>query len=137
MKLEGKRALVTGASSGIGRAIARELGRRGVVLALAARRTPALESLAAEISAEGGTRPVVLTADLSRAGEAALCAEVARVKLGGVDLLVNNAGVNITGRQEEIGDDQAAREMFETNYWSPLALTRALVPAMREAGEGA
>jgi uncharacterized protein len=137
MQLFGKTALVTGASSGIGRALAKALARQGVVLAVSARRKRALDELADEIEKAGGKRPVVLTADLSKRGEAQLLGERAITALGRVDLLVNNAGVGIGGAQHVIGDDDMARELFETNYWSALALTRALVPEMRRRQFGA
>jgi uncharacterized protein len=79
---------------------------------------------------------VVLTADLSKRGEARLLGERAAKVLGRVDILVNNAGVGIGGAQHVIADDDMARELFETNYWSALALVGALVPAMRERGYG-
>ena len=137
MQLFGKTALVTGASSGIGRALARALAKEGVVLAVSARRKAALDSLADEIEQAGARRPVVLTADLSKRGEARLLGERAIQALGRVDLLVNNAGVGIGGAQHVVGDDDMARELFETNYWSALALVGALVPAMRERRFGA
>ncbi|MGZ3441924.1 MAG: SDR family NAD(P)-dependent oxidoreductase, partial [Polyangia bacterium] len=137
MQLFGKTALVTGASSGIGRALARALGKQGVVLAVSARREQALTELADEIEQQGGKRPVVLTADLSKRGEARLLGERAVKALGRVDLLVNNAGVGIGGAQHVVADDDMARELFETNYWSALALVGALVPAMRERHFGA
>jgi short-subunit dehydrogenase len=74
----------------------------------------------------------VLTADLSKRGEATRLGERALEALGRVDLLVNNAGVGIGGAQHVVGDDDMARELFETNYWSALALIRTLVPGMRE-----
>ncbi len=132
MELSGKRALVTGASSGIGREIAKELAKHGVKLAITARRKAALDELAAEV---GGA--VVLEVDLSRRGAAAELAARATEALGGVDLLVNNAGVGIAGTQTVVADDDMARELFETNYWTPLALTRALAPAMVARGDGA
>jgi hypothetical protein len=137
IKLFGRTALVTGASSGIGRALAKALGSEGVVLAISARRKAALDSLADEIEKAGGKRPVVLTADLSKRGEARLLGERAVTALGRVDVLINNAGVGIGGAQHIVGDDDMARELFETNYWSALALVSALVPAMRERKSGA
>jgi short-subunit dehydrogenase len=137
MKIDGKRALITGASSGIGKALAWELARRGALLALAARRTWALDELADAIAREGYPRPATIGADLSQPGAAAELARKATLALGGIDLLVNNAGVGIGGAQTLVGDDAMARELFETNFWSPLALTRALVPEMRARGEGA
>jgi len=137
VQLFGKTALVTGASSGIGRALAKALGKQGVVLAVSARRKQALDSLADEIEKAGGKRPVVLTADLSKRGEAKKLGERALEALGRVDILVNNAGVGIGGAQAVVGDDDMARELFETNYWSALALVTALVPGMRERSYGA
>jgi short-subunit dehydrogenase len=137
MQLFGKTALVTGASSGIGRALARALAKKGVVLAVSGRRKDALDKLAGEIEQDGGKRPVVLIADLSKRGEAKQLGVSAAAALGRIDILVNNAGVGIGGAQHVIADDDMARELFETNYWSALALVGALVPAMRERRYGA
>jgi short-subunit dehydrogenase len=137
MQLFGKTALVTGASSGIGRALARALAKKGVVLAVSGRRKDALDKLAEEIEQDGGKRPVVLIADLSKRGEAKRLGVSAAAALGRIDILVNNAGVGIGGAQHVIADDDMARELFETNYWSALALVGALVPAMRERRYGA
>ena len=136
-ELTGSRALVTGASSGIGRELAKELAARGALLAISARRRPLLESLAEEISAGGSTAPAVFEADLSRKGEAQALAVQATEELGRIDLLVNNAGGGVGGRISAVGDRDEAREAFETNYWSPLALIKTLVPAMEERGRGA
>ncbi|HEX8122553.1 MAG TPA: SDR family NAD(P)-dependent oxidoreductase [Solirubrobacteraceae bacterium] len=128
--------LLTGASSGIGRELARELAARGDRLAVAARRRDRLESLADEVAGTGRERPVVLEADLARRGAAAALAEEAVAALGGVDVLVNNAGGGVGGQIATVGDRDEAREAFEVNYWSPLALVRALLPGMRERGAG-
>jgi uncharacterized protein len=133
----GRRILLTGASSGIGRALARELAARGAALAVAARREGLLEELAGEIEREGGSRPVVLASDLSKRGAAAELAQRATAELGGVDALVNNAGGGVGGTQWAVGDHDAAREAFEVNFWSPVALAAALVPPMRERRSGA
>ncbi len=137
VQLAGKCALVTGASVGVGNAIARALAERGVILAITARRTAALDELAEEIAGAGHRRPVPLTADLAQRGAAADLAARAVGALGRVDILVNNAGANIVGSQWAAADGDDARELFEVNYWSPLALIRALVPAMRERQDGA
>jgi short-subunit dehydrogenase len=135
--IEGRRVLVTGASSGIGRAIAREMAGHGAALAIAARREGLLEELAGEIEGQGERRPVVLASDLSKRGAAAELAERAAGELGKIDVLVNNAGGGVGGTQWAVGDHDAAREAFEVNFWSPVALTAALVPGMRERGSGA
>jgi short-subunit dehydrogenase len=133
----GSRVLLTGASSGIGRELALELGRRGAVLAIAARRRERLEELAAVLASKDPGRPVVIEADLSRRGAAKRLADEAESALGGVDVLVNNAGGGAGGRICAIGDRDEGREAFEINYWSPLALISALVPAMQQRGSGA
>jgi len=137
MVLEGKRALITGASVGIGRDLAKALAGRGVAVAVAARRIGALEELAAEIVAAGHPRPAVLAVDLGKRGAAADLAARAAAALGAIDILINNAGANVLGSQFGAGDSDAMRELFELNYWSPLALIQALVPAMRQRKDGA
>jgi short-subunit dehydrogenase len=134
--MQNRRILVTGASSGVGRELARELSARGATLALSARSEPRLHQLAAEIAAAGGGEPLVLPADLSKRGAAAELAERALESLGRVDVLVNNAGANLHGLQATAGESDDARGLFETNYWSPLSLIRKLVGPMRERGNG-
>ncbi|MDF0531728.1 SDR family NAD(P)-dependent oxidoreductase [Tsukamurella sp. 8F] len=135
-QIAGQRILVTGASSGIGRALAIRLAGAGARVALVARRTSLLHEAAAEIVAAGGAEPVVLTADLSQRGAATQLAHQVFDRLDGVDVLVNNAGANLTGALSRYADDDAARAVFETNLWSPLALTAAVVPGMRRRGTG-
>lgn len=137
MKLAGKRVLLTGASSGIGRALALEMASRGASLAIAARRAELLDAVADEAAAGGAERPLVMVADLAERGAAADLAEQALAGLGRVDVLVNNAGGGVGGIQWIVGDREEARETFELNLWSPLALIATLVPAMRERREGA
>lgn len=130
------RILLTGASSGIGRALALALAAEGAHLAVAARREGELRALAAEAGGGRSPAPHVLACDLSVPGAAAELAAGARDALGGIDILINNAGTSLIGPQAVIGDEEAARASFETNFWSPLALTRAVLPAMLEAGRG-
>jgi short-subunit dehydrogenase len=135
--MDGKRVLVTGASSGIGAELARQLGARGARLAVSARSVDRLKALADEVHSNGGRRPIVIPTDLSRRGEAAELATRAVDALTRIDVLVNNAGLTMQGLQWRAGDADIARAIFETDYWSPLALTQALVPAMRERHDGA
>jgi uncharacterized protein len=137
VEISGSRILVTGASSGIGRELARELAARGAVLAISARRRALLEDLAEEVGADRRAAPVVLEADLSERGTAEVLASEAVSALGQIDVLVNNAGGGVGGRIATVGDRDEAREAFEINYWSPLALIKALVPPMMERGRGA
>ena len=127
MQLQGATVLLTGASGGLGRAMARGLDARGARLLLSARR----EDVLAEIRAELGGRPEALPADLSDPAAAAALAE----RAGEVDVLVANAAVPASGRVERI----SAREIdvaLDVNLRAPIQITRALLPAMLERGSG-
>jgi short-subunit dehydrogenase len=134
--LQGKSVLLTGASGSIGSEVARQLTARGARLGLSGRRERRLAELAEELSPIAGERPIVLTADLGKRGEARQLAEAATAALGSIDVLINNAGASIQGLVWVVGDRGEAREVIETNLWSPLALTAALAPAMIERSEG-
>lgn len=128
--------LITGASSGIGEAFARRLGRDRRPLALVARRTDRLERLAGELRAGHGTDVHVLSADLSRPGAGAeLEQELARRDLA-VEWLVNNAGFGTHGRFAEL---PVARELEEiqVNVAALIELTGRFLPAMVERRRGA
>jgi short-subunit dehydrogenase len=125
--LGGRRALVTGASGGIGDAIARALHRRGATVVLSGRRADALEKLAAEL----GGRVEVVAADLSsREGVAALVAAA-----GDVDALVANAALPASGRLDSFSADEIDRSV-EVNLRAPVQLAHELVPRMVERGSG-
>jgi short-subunit dehydrogenase len=135
--LNGQRVLLTGASSGIGRALAVLLAGKGAVLALAARRQALLDDVAAEIEVAGHRRPIVVGTDLSKPGASAALAAHALAEFGGgVDIVINNAGASVTGAQALIADSDSARALFEVNLWSPLALNAAVLPVMLDAGKG-
>jgi short-subunit dehydrogenase len=136
-KIEAKTILLTGASGAIGAEVARRLAGGGAQLAISGRREERLTALADEIEAAGGLRPTVLLADLGRRGVAADLAERALSALGEVDVVINNAGASVQGLAWAAGDGDEAREVLETNFWSPLALTAALVPRMLARGSGA
>jgi short-subunit dehydrogenase len=137
MDLRGKRVVLTGASSGIGRALAVGLADEGAILVLAARRQDALDEVADEITAGGHQRPTVVSVDLSEPGTAESLGRYALGALGGVvDVVINNAGGNVTGPQSRLADSLPVRALFEVNVWSPLALTATLLPAMHAAGAG-
>lgn len=135
--LDGARVLLTGASSGIGHALALHLAAAGARLVVAARRTDLLDALCDEIAGRGGLRPVPVPTDLASTGAADALAMAALEQFeGGLDILVNNAGASLVGGQARIGADRAARDLFEVNFWAPLSLTAALVPAMLTQGSG-
>jgi uncharacterized protein len=128
-------ALVTGASSGIGEAIAEELAARGCTLVLVARREEALQALAAGLRERHGIRTEVVVADLAVPGAAdALAAEVAGRGLV-VDVLVNNAGLGDFSAFAE-ADPAKLETMVQLNVGALTALTRALLPGMLARGHG-
>ena len=92
LQLAGKTALITGASMGIGRAIAHGLGAEGVRLAITARRANLLEDVSAEVVAKGGPKPVAIVEDFMTDGAPARIAAAALEGLGHIDILINNAG---------------------------------------------
>jgi short-subunit dehydrogenase len=129
-------ALVTGASAGIGAAIARELARRGHSLVLVARRKPKLDALAADLTSEFGVRAVGLGCDLAKAASRQrLPARVAALELE-VSVLVNNAGFATGGPFHE-SDPERELEQVRVLVEAPVALTSAFVPAMVRRGTGA
>ena len=134
MRLQNARVIVTGASQGIGRAIALEFGRRGARVALASRDRPALEEVAASIKAEGGTA-VVIPTDVTAEGAVEQMAKEAIRELGGIDILVNNAG---RGMSATIGDASSAdvEALFALNVLAAGAAIRAVLPIMRAQRSG-
>lgn len=132
--IAGKTGLVTGASSGIGRGIARALGREGVRLVLTARRADRLAELADEIEASGGPRPATVPADFLDPGAPARIHDGAAEALGGVDILVNNAGGS-RAFTLETGED-AWEEALTLNFTRHRQLTQRAVPYMIDHGWG-
>jgi len=128
MSIETQTAVVTGASSGIGEATARELVAAGMNVVLTARRSDRLEKLAAEL----GPTARAVQLDVTQAGSvAALAAELPRC-----DVLVNNAGgAQGIGPVEQADEDQW-RWMYETNVLGTMRVTKALLPALRASGDG-
>lgn len=127
-------ALVTGASSGIGAELARQIAADGMNVVLSARRSDRLARLAEEIEKASGVATRVVVADLSeRDGQAALLEGVADLEIG---LLVNNAGLGYQGRFD-LQDGEKLRRLLAVNCEAPLVLTHALARRMCERGRGA
>jgi 3-oxoacyl-[acyl-carrier protein] reductase len=133
--LEGKVALVTGASKGIGRAVADALAAEGCRVVLCARGEEELEAAAEEIRAAGGDAHAV-AADMSEANEVERVAQETVSRFGTVDVLVNNAGgIGSPSSFEEISDEEWLW-VLELNLLSAVRMTRAVLPHMRERGWG-
>ena len=128
-------ALVTGASAGIGQAIAEELASRQFDLVLVARRLPRLTELAEALTAQHGVQVTVLVADLAEPGApAALAGQLAERELA-VDWLVNNAGYGVAGSY--LGNDWSVHQRFLQVMVNAVAeLTWRLLPGMKQRGQG-
>jgi NAD(P)-dependent dehydrogenase (short-subunit alcohol dehydrogenase family) len=134
--LDGKRILLTGASSGIGEAAAEKFARRGATVVVAARRQELLDDLVERITAAGGTAKAHACdlSDLDAVDE--LVATLER-DLGGIDILINNAARSIRRPLAESLDRwHDVERTMSLNYYSPLRLIRGLAPGMRERGDG-
>jgi uncharacterized protein len=125
-----KVVVVTGASSGIGAAVAREAARQGHHLALVARRRDRLESLAEELRA-GGTEVLVLAADLSEFHALQQIVDDTLEQFGGIDVLINNAGAGLPYLFAE-ADPEEMRQQILVNLAAPILLTRLALPSLLE-----
>jgi NAD(P)-dependent dehydrogenase (short-subunit alcohol dehydrogenase family) len=132
--LDGKVALVTAASKGIGRAIAEELAREGATVAICARGKVALDE-AVEALGSHGAQALGIPADASRAQDVDDVVRATIDAFGRIDVLVNNAGDAWFGRMLETTDDEWASAL-DINLYSAVRFTRAVVPHMRRQGGG-
>ena len=137
MRLQGKRALITGAGAGIGRESAQRFAREGAALALADLDLAAVEAVAAEIQAEGGTATGIL-ADVSEEASVQAMVAAAEAALGGLDIAFNNAGIMLA---EDRGPEDTALEIWDktlaVNLTGVFLCCRHEIPALRRAGGGA
>lgn len=130
--LRGKRALVTGASKGIGAAVAELLAEEGAHVRLVARSAPALDELATRLSSTYDVECVAVPADLRNAEDIDRVAQVA----AGIDILVNNAG-DIPGGPLDLIDEATWRRAWELKVFGYINLTRLIYPQMQAHGGGA
>ena len=130
-RLKDKVGIVTGAGSGIGRASAIALAKEGARIALVGRRKDPIERVAREI----GERAFAISADVSKAGEISRLLEETVHRFGGLNVLVNNAGVLHVGTAEQITEEQWD-DTFNLNVRSVWLLSRAVLPHMRKSGGG-
>jgi len=134
-RLQGKAAIVTGAGTGIGRAIALALAREGAKVAVAGRRRDKLEEVAQAIRKAGG-EALVVVCDVTKEADARKAVSEAENAFGLVNVLVNNAGALSVSTVESISEAEWDR-LMATNLKGPFLMSRAVLPAMRRAGGGA
>jgi short-subunit dehydrogenase len=133
--LAGKRVVLTGASSGIGRALAGELARAGAHLALAARSTEKLEQVV-RATVANGAKAFAIPTDVTVFEERERLIRAAVEKLGGIDILINNAGVASWGHFAT-SDEIVMREVMEVNFFAPVELMRLAMPHLANGDEPA
>lgn len=135
MEINLRRALITGASSGIGEALAKNLAARGIHVILTARRLPLLKKVAATINEAGG-KATAFRLDVADADETAKTIRALDRKFGGIDLVIANAGVGIPRDLPHSWSWEAVKAATHINYAGALATITALLPRMVQRGRG-
>jgi NAD(P)-dependent dehydrogenase (short-subunit alcohol dehydrogenase family) len=134
ISLEGRSALITGASSGLGRAFADMLARAGAAVALAARRRDSLEEARQQIEAAGG-RAIAVAMDVTNAGSVAAAVDDAAQWQGRLDILINNAGVTLTKPFLELSEAEWDQQV-DTNLKGAFLVAQAAAKIMRQQASG-
>lgn len=132
--LEGKVALITGASQGIGKVVAAALAREGMHLILAARSADKLETVATELR-KSGVRVLTVPTDVSKLADLQKLVEASVAEFGTIDVLVNNAGIEAFQQFHEIPIDKI-EATIQTNTMGSILLTRLVIPVMAKQGSG-
>jgi len=135
MDIKGKVAIVTGASSGIGEATARQIGREGAMVVLAARRLDRLQSLAQEINAMGA-ETLVVQADLSKLEDILSLVSQTIERFGRIDILVNNAGFGRLDWLEKLDPVKDIQSQMDVNVMGVIQTTRQVLPVMMKQRSG-
>lgn len=131
-KIAGQRIILTGASEGIGRALALALAARRARLVIAARDASRLESLARECRAVGGEAFAVPT-DVANAQDCEWLVGEAMKSLGGIDVVIHNAGITMWSRFDAVADLEIFERLLEVNYLAPVRLTALTLPHLKES----
>lgn len=131
MELKGKGVFITGASAGIGEALAREFAQRGSNLVLVARRKDRLEALAAELKSKG-VRVLTFIADVTQDGDLEKVAAAARKEFGKIDIVIANAGFGVAGDVQDLKLEDYRRQ-FETNIFGVLRTIQATLEDLKKS----
>ncbi len=134
-ELKNMRVLVTGASQGIGKALAEQAVRRGAQVIATARSTELLVELSAEVAKEG-YKLIPVQADVTKPADRQKMVDVALEQLGGLDILINNAGIGATGHFADSGPD-VLRTIMETNFFGTTETTRLFLPVLKKGNKPA
>ena len=135
LNLEGKIALITGGSEGIGKAIAWKLSAEGCPVSICARREDVLKAAANEIRQDTGGQVEAIPADVTKAEDVERFVAESVDKLGGADILINNAGRSAAGPFEETTDEMWLED-FDLKFWSAVRASRHAFPTMKKHGGG-
>ena len=133
--LEGKVAIITGGSEGLGRACAERFAREGARVAICARRKEALERAAEEVRRSTGGEVLARVADVTRPEEVEAFVDATVARFGGIDILVNNAGTSAAAAFEQV-DDQAWQADLDLKLMAAVRFCRLVIPHMRRRGGG-
>src|ERR1035441_1949248 len=135
MELKDKVTIITGGGTGIGRATALLFAREGSSLVLAGRRKDPLKQTASEIVKEGGRAECVVT-DVTNSAQVRHMLEFAVGVFGKIDILINNAGVFITGREAQDYTEEEWEQIMRVNFYGTLLGSKYVVPYMKKSGGG-
>jgi 3-oxoacyl-[acyl-carrier protein] reductase len=133
--MQGKKALVTGGSEGIGKAVTRAFAREGVDVAICARRKEPLEAAAAELAKETGRKIIPISADLTKAADAERFVKQAHAALGRIDILVNNAGSAPGGVIEHLSEEEWASAL-QLKFMGYVRCMKHVLPIMQKQKKG-
>ena len=136
MDLEGKVAVITGGGTGIGKATALLFAREGAAIVLAGRRKEPLAQTVQEIVKAGGRAEAVVT-DVTESAQVQRLFEKSEQLFGKIDILFNNAGVFITGREAQDYSEEEWQRIFQVNFWGTFYGMKYIVPYLKKAGGGA
>src|SRR2546423_2831738 len=134
-RLDGRRALVTGGSKGLGYIMATALAQAGADVALCSRNFDECRTAAAKIAAATGKRALPFAADVTKPADVDRLAADVDASLGPIDILINNAGINIRGPAEELGESDWDA-VIDVNLKAPFLVSRRLAPGMCRPGWG-